>query len=64
MFDEQLLGCDVTTETELRATVSADALLNGLPSPDGLPPRPPWFSCSSGFAPSGNATGAVSDVVP
>ena len=64
MYDEQVLGCDVASESELRATVSADALIKGLPSPEGLPPRPPWFSCSASFAPSGNATGAVSDVVP
>jgi alpha-L-rhamnosidase len=65
MHDEQLLGCDVPEEVDpLRATVSADAIIKGLPSPEGLPPRPPWFSCNSRFAPTGNATGAVSDVVP
>ena len=65
MHDEQILGCDVPDENELRApTVPADALLEGLPSPEGLPPRPPWFSCISHFAPTGNATGATSDVVP
>ena len=66
MHDEQLLGCDVpaSEEDELRATVPMDAILAGLPSPDGLPPRPPWFSCNSRFAPTGNATGATSDVVP
>jgi alpha-L-rhamnosidase len=65
MHDEQVLGCDVPDEHSLRApTVSADAIREGLPSPEGLPPRPPWFSCNSHFAPTGNATGATSDVVP
>jgi alpha-L-rhamnosidase len=65
MHDEQLLGCDVpSADSELQATVAAHSIREGLPSPPGMPPRPPWFACSSHFAPTGNATGATSDVVP
>ena len=56
MHDVQLLGGDVSESEQqgLRApTVPADALLKGLPSPEGLPPRPPWFACNGHFAPTG-----------
>jgi hypothetical protein len=58
MHDVQLLGGDVSESERLglggRApTVPADALLKGLPSPEGLPPRPPWFACNGHFAPTG-----------
>ena len=68
MEDVQVLGCDVKTdEQERRGTVSADALTKGLPTTPTTPvgkARPPWFSCASVWAPSGNASGAISDVVP
>ena len=68
MEDVQLLGCDVKTdEQERRGSVPTDALTEGLPTTPTTPVgkvRPPWFSCSSVWAPSGNASGAISDVVP
>ena len=63
MHDQQLLGCDVPHPLS-GALPAPDAVLNGLPSPDGLPPRPPWFSCQFQLAPTGNATGCTTDVTP
>ena len=63
MSDQQLLGCDVPHPSSSGA-LPVDAVLNGLPSPDGLPPRPPWFSCQYDLAPTGNATGCTTDVTP
>jgi len=48
----------------MHSTTSVEELIGGLPSPDGLPPRPPFFSCSESLAPSKNATGATTDVTP
>ena len=78
MHDVQLLGCDVKAASPCpprKAGCAAcpclpDPLLadpRGLPRTKTTPPskvRPPWFSCSAEWTPSGNASGAISDVVP
>ena len=62
MHDEQLLGCDVVFPSDVGADV--DRKSTQTDSSTGPPSRPPFYSCEGGLAPTGNATGATSDVVP